>query len=695
MKSYIRRSINAVWPKTRPVTPSLALSRRKFLIGTSAMAAFAAMGPVEAEAWIRGLALPPYYGNPNITVTSIDTSGGIAFSRKPDGVTVIGYTPCFIHVSASNITCTGTTPNGQPVVPYEDLSYSWRSSDTSAELIANPGVRGGTVNAHTDQLGPEAVFPFRTAGTYTITLTIRARSTGGSIITATRTETVVISDFRLSPGYTAIYVDSNAAGGGDGTISAPYNDLVQAQVYARNGTNKEIFIKYGSVFSAAADATTPIFYVGGHDFAGALSGFRMTPYPIGGTGAAPIFNVSSGIGAPIQMRNGGASSTAARRDIVISGMRFTADSFGVGHLTLINCQYTSSDDRADCVNIYWDNCSTSGDRSTFIMQGSSSTSDPADLYDLLNNFGIWNCNFVSPVSTTRPNQGVTTDGKTWSFWVGGSIVGGVNAASALLTHHVYASIRQHSYYAWIDFGLGENRNMALNLNWNTVPADGGPLQYAEFVSVSECGVGGPSRFLDLSNGPSNSGSPAEVLFRNVVCQMNRVHDLPLGTTVSGFCIESFTHRYNEIWECANTQGYAPYFASSWNFNYLDGIMVTRFYGDKIYQSGLTTAAIISMPGCTLPQTITDMRMVCGQPTARHIAIGFAAQAGSVINRNQFAATPTGDGSTLLFMDGPTTRRSFSGANSWQNAGFDAQGSVVAQSWPDPANGGFGPWTPPS
>src|SRR5580704_799835 len=94
-----------------------------------------------------------FQGNPNVTVTAIDVSGGIVCSRTS------GQIPCFLQVSASAITATGTA------VPYEDLSYSWDFGDSSgSELFTNP-VTGKVVNVNDAQAGPEAAYCYRSAGT--------------------------------------------------------------------------------------------------------------------------------------------------------------------------------------------------------------------------------------------------------------------------------------------------------------------------------------------------------------------------------------------------------------------------------------------------------------------------------------------------------------------------------------------------
>src|SRR5262245_5720607 len=91
-----------------------------------------------------------FQGNPNVTITAINTSAGIAVSRSSCSV------PCFVQVSASAITATGSAR------PYEDLDYSWDFGDpTGNETFSQPIASNGSfspadVNANTAQTGPEA-----------------------------------------------------------------------------------------------------------------------------------------------------------------------------------------------------------------------------------------------------------------------------------------------------------------------------------------------------------------------------------------------------------------------------------------------------------------------------------------------------------------------------------------------------------
>src|SRR5438132_2911057 len=105
------------------------MNRRAFLFGVSAIAVTAA-NPLLAKPVLLAAPKPPtgptgdaqtFFGNPNVTITSINTTGGIVSSRDADAGNF--QTPFFIQVSASAITAVGTS------TPYEDLSYSWDFGD--------------------------------------------------------------------------------------------------------------------------------------------------------------------------------------------------------------------------------------------------------------------------------------------------------------------------------------------------------------------------------------------------------------------------------------------------------------------------------------------------------------------------------------------------------------------------------------
>jgi hypothetical protein len=243
----------------------------------------------------------PYTGSPVANITSFDTSGGFAMSRTS------GQLPAFVHVSASPILAAGTTE------PYEDIEYTWDFGDPGGtEVFVDPAVwpytsGGPAVNANTDQVGPDAVYVYRTAGTFTITLNIRARNTGGFITTSVA-QTFVASTFNASGG--EFWIDGTAVTDGSGTLISPFNNLLSAFLASTGGgtfTNVAWHIKRGSNFVGGP--------VGIGNGGRPVSGFRVDAY---GTGTDPARNDTSNSYGAVQFDNNNGISIT---DIVVSNIR--------------------------------------------------------------------------------------------------------------------------------------------------------------------------------------------------------------------------------------------------------------------------------------------------------------------------------------------------------------------------------------
>src|SRR5579871_559450 len=157
---------------------TMTIDRRCFL-SASAVAILAGASNLNSASYADSPPNPPqFYGNPNCDVTVIE--GRIFVSRRT------GQAPCFIHASASDVTCRGTRVLGvglrMPALPYEDLEFSWDFGDRRGEELFTRPTDGATVNANR-QIGPEALYCYRRPGSYTITLVVRGRS-GGQYTTA-------------------------------------------------------------------------------------------------------------------------------------------------------------------------------------------------------------------------------------------------------------------------------------------------------------------------------------------------------------------------------------------------------------------------------------------------------------------------------------------------------------------------------
>lgn len=587
-----------------------------------------------------------FLGNPNVTITAINVSGGIVLSR------ISGRAPCFFQVSASNITATGTT------APYEDLEYSWDFGDPAGiEIFANPGVGQGSANANNHQRGPEAAYGYRSPGTYTITLTVRGLN-GLALVKATQTATVTVTAF---PTTNQKYLDSAAADGGDGSIGTPWNVISDANTYLDAGDDRLLSIKRGSVFPGTVGLTP------WSTLSTSRTGLRINAY---GTGAKPKIQITSGGNNALYMR----SDTGTRSDIVFSDIEFAATAVTAANST-VDITFVGSGAVGD---LYFDNCvstqsnDTSVDFTGILLNGSTAS--------LLNRIGFWNCTVTSPqvVAGSSDNVGIYWKCQDWAFVIAGSISGGTATASGL-EHHIYPIIQTHALFRYIAFGQGPNRNYCINTDWNQVSAS---LEYSEFILFADCEMTGVLRAHDMSEGGSND--PTKVLYRNAVCERNRIHDLGGDGVVYFFCGLSYTHRDNLAWNNAGAAGGGVYFRPQGNAN-----IITRVYRNKIYcaahsNPGAIFAYEVAAQTFNQLQTNTDnvIQDMRSSTLPNIISFTFSNQAGATINRNRYYA-PNASDSKYLYNG--STRDTLA---DMQGAGFEAAGVYGNPNWPDPAVGNF-------
>lgn len=425
------------------------MNRRELLAGVSAIAV-AAIIPLDADAWIRGNAYSNFQGNPNVAITAINTSGGIVCSRTS------GKTPCFIHVSASAITATGTS------VPYQDLSYSWNFGDASGtEIFTNPAT-GQSVNANNGQTGPESAYCYRSAGTYTVTLTIIGKN-GNSYITATKTQSITVSDFAAS---TTWYYDSNATGANNGTSAAnAFTSLSTLSSKIQSNNNVQIYLARGSDWLSAGNTS----YIQGYN----CNGVRISAY---GTGANPIVGCSTDTGgnALIQFVT---SSSGDAADVVVSNVDFkvTGSSFSASSIGLAQVNNTNH----TLANIYFDNCSFTTNLSSahsmnlVTVQFSSKTSSGN-----FDGFGIWGGAINSLPGDLAYGQAFFGGSRNWHFIIGLTNVNGLGTSdgtAAQGNHHLYQSVGNHVINRWINFGSSlvagvATRNYAVKIDNYTPPS---------------------------------------------------------------------------------------------------------------------------------------------------------------------------------------------------------------------------------
>lgn len=99
-------------------------------------------------------------------------------------------------VSAQGSSHDGETPENA----YMDLHYEWDFGDTEGVEEFVDRYNGKTVNANNEQQGQEAAYLYRSAGTYTITLTAKGKDESGNLVTASTTTLLTIGQHYLHLG---------------------------------------------------------------------------------------------------------------------------------------------------------------------------------------------------------------------------------------------------------------------------------------------------------------------------------------------------------------------------------------------------------------------------------------------------------------------------------------------------------------
>lgn len=431
---------------------------------------------------MRGGGTRPFLGNPNAIVSSV--GGSITCPRTS------GQTPMFVHVSASGITAVGTS------TPYEDLEFTWDFGDPSGTEDFIRPTDGASVNANSRQAGPEGFYCYRSAGTYTITLTVRYSTAYGVYAAQTFTQSITVSAFSAN---STVYYDSNATGANDGTSAADaftsISNLSNATYWNNRRTNHLVRLARGSSWSGSLGIRIP----NGASLSGSMSGVRIEAYQgaYSASTAKPIIDVTGSSdandGVPCNVGAGFASSNT-KSDFVFSNVRFTS-SATTTHSKIINL-VPGSGALAGFTDMYWDNCEAY----------SASTSSLGGGYDIvtwsssptagsLERAGFWGGSIGTSLVTASNRRNLVGAGPDrWSVIFGTSISG--TGGSSLLDHFIYPETQSHALYKWISIGntgTGSGQmSFFLNLNYNgpTQQANGadGGFAYADYHVISECGV---------------------------------------------------------------------------------------------------------------------------------------------------------------------------------------------------------------
>lgn len=649
------------------------MNRRGFLLGASALAVTTVtpalakpigFAPASTATQTPGGSTTPatgFFGNPNVPISSISTTGGIVTSR--DGDTSF-QTPFFIQASASAIAAIGTS------APYEDLSYSWDFGDPNGkELFVRP-TDGLSVNANTDQRGPEAAYCYRTAGTYTITLTIAGKS-GTNYISSTVTKRIIVTAFSPTG---SLYVDQ--VNGNDGNLGSSPNSPKKsiAAINAAIGSNRAIYLARGSRWSGSS----------GIDFrAAAVNGCRISAY---GSGANPIVEVTGGNTVlPLIIANGGSSSPTPQSDIVISNVDLIqSGSANAGALMVASGGNSSAKIR----NIYFDNCNITMtiDTNTTPM-AVANLGGPIEI-DLTSNFGFWKTSFTNPITTKTITMAILGSSLNWFFVLGGAFSGA--GTSATYDHHIYPDTRNHSLYAWINFaetGVGQGqRSFCINTNWDGPTWGSGVNQIAQYHCFSENMMANTLFAFDLGNRSNNTNAAdSTVQFQYVVAQSNGMKNLNGTSTLLFGCGLSVTMRDNRIWQCLGSSWYGPVGSGQVASVAQLSNLITRIYRNRIYWPASAPAgALIGFPesGWKQPQQITDNVIHDARTVGKFIRLIDSDPIGSsIIDRNTYYAPSVSGWPTnaTSWLDN-TVGKSF---GQWKSLSFDASGTQTNPGWKAP------------
>lgn len=596
--------------------------------------------------------LPAFHGNPYVTITAIDVSGGIACSRSG---TI--QTPAFVHVSASAVTATGTSK------PYNDLEYTWDFGDPSGvEIFDDPF--GIARNMNTAQRGPEAAYVYRLAGTHIVTLTVRGKN-GGSYVTATKTLDITVQAFNASGGTFYFDLSTTGAESGAGTQLSPY--ISSATLQTKLGVaNTKLLLKRGSSFSRNAR------------FEVNASPIRIDAY---GSGANPILVIHDSVDAGTQkcviiLRNG-SSGAQPKNDVVYSSIDFKrtgTTSENILFFSALN-DHTAPGSHT---NIYVDNCNIISDGAG--VNGMACQLDATvGSGATITGFGIWGGSCAPGLNDTAQGTSFYGGAQNWTFILGWDVSG--SGGDATRDHHIYPDVQNHALFRYINFGSGPTRNYCINSNWDDDPnqsANGGGLTTARYWLISDCDMTGVLRAFDAG---SRNNHVAETKFTGFVAQFNAIHELTGDGVILFSCCTEMTVRYNRCWLNDGGRFWAPQAGE------LKTVLDGNVYGNYIYSTGGAASGGIfdyQTSGWTKAQLIKENIVYDTQVTSKIWNAIFSDQvtAVSVIDANQYWF-PNDANSKPFYNSG--AEKTFA---ELQASTFEANGSVADPDWVNPSVGDF-------
>ena len=575
-----------------------------------------------AAQWDR----PDFGGNPYAAVSAIDATDTITTSRGS------GEVPFFVQASASAISATGTSR------PYEDLEYKWNFGDSAGtETLTNPAT-GETVNANTGQTGPEAAYVYRTAATYTITLTVRGRTSTGTYVTEDFQKSVTAS------AWNGAVIHYDPVSGSDSNAGTDPN--FPKRNLPVSISNQWVKVKRGTTIIRAEDGTA--------NGEGVLLGnhTRLSSYG-DPAAAAPIIEERGSGDVPLRINN-----ASARDDIVVSDIDLRADS-ATGSPTVVMFSPTGGTNAV--TNVYFDN-----------VKASSEASAEAHVFDVATNksttnAGLWKTDVKNTGVSKGGVYGIAT---AWGFVVGGEVSGPGRSTDSEYDHHIYPQMRQHALFRWIDFGTGVNRNYAINVNAYNPNATG--TYSARYFLLSDNFVSGTKRAFDASE---TSNDATKLRFYDFVVQGNALTGLNTSRQIFWNNLAEGTIRDNVAW------------GNNGILMSLDAGALRPFSKPYVYQNLVHASGDPAF----LMENLTQAYLLRGNVVHDTSSTAIVAYAntneptGTVINNNQWY-TPNDTNDVFSEVETGSATLTFA---EWQAGGFDANGTFgVNPGWVDPANGNF-------
>jgi hypothetical protein len=597
--------------------------------------------------------IPSYTGFPKLTgLTTITPKISIHKSGTTE--------PCFVQVSADGTTVNSgvTSFNSVACDPFMDLHYEWDFGDTGGNETALHHWSGQTIDLDDEQIGAKANYVYRSAGTYTITLTAKGKNDSGTIISASTTTLLQLGEYeyfdggatsgtftitvdgqttsaiaydattativaaiealssvgagnvrdtgyhtfqfigdlagqavtitgnfgslvgvgtggsapdiieRIAPsssssvtvtdlsGWTEAYFDSNAAGGGDGSIGTPYNTFSELDSFldtaVDSSDNKVAYIKRGSSF-----AFTQRIKWGDN-----TSGRKILPY---GTGAAPILTdsaVSGGNIGAVMVLTAHSASTRLVSEFVVAGMDcrgqrtsepfIYASSQALGTLTeprthisgivVADCTFTRSAGTGSMV--LTDNGCAGRLHGMFSYNNEYLGGDKESLAHYNPNAASWVASFAD----------------TYSGGLAETI------PDATRFHHIYPKMANESCFKYITFGPAYGL-FGFCINMNSY-GDGASRRHL----IHGCNATGTQNGFDASNLNNNYDDPDEQsFFTQILWEFNLVHSGQIYLQENGIVpnnLHDATVRYNDFWNNIDTNVFSSDSANTvWRMYY--------------------------------------------------------------------------------------------------------------------------------